>query len=77
MRENKYEKTLKYLFGLEKFGMIFGLDNIRWLLDIVENPHHFIKTVHIAGTNGKGSTATMLTDILKEGDLKRISITPL
>ena len=70
MRENKYKKTLKYLFGLEKFGMIFGLDNIMWLLDVVENPHHFIKTVHIAGTNGKGSTATMLTDILKEGGFR-------
>jgi len=70
MRENKYKKTLEYLFGLEKFGMIFGLDNIRWLLDIVENPHHFIKTVHIAGTNGKGSTATMLTHILKEGGFR-------
>ena len=70
MRENKYDKALKYLFGLEKFGMIFGLDNIRWLLDLLENPHHFIKTVHIAGTNGKGSTATMLTHILREGGFR-------
>ena len=70
MRENRYEKILKYLFGLEKFGMVFGLDNIRWLLNIVENPHYFIKTVHIAGTNGKGSTATMLTHILKEGGFR-------
>ena len=70
MRENKYEKTLKYLFGLEKFGMVFGLDNIRWLLEIVENPHHSIKTVHIAGTNGKGSTATMLADMLREGGFR-------
>ncbi len=70
MRENKYEETLKYLFGLEKFGMIFGLDNIRWLLDIIENPHHSIKAVHIAGTNGKGSVATMLTRILKEGGFR-------
>ncbi|MBS1238647.1 MAG: FolC bifunctional protein, partial [Deltaproteobacteria bacterium] len=70
MRESKYEETLKYLFGLEKFGMIFGLDNIRWLLDIIENPHHFIKTVHIAGTNGKGSVATMLACILKEGGFR-------
>ncbi len=43
MRENKYEKTLKYLFGLEKFGMVFGLDNIRWLLELVENPASFYK----------------------------------
>ncbi len=70
MRENKYEKTLEYLFRLEKFGMVLGLDNIRWLLDLVENPHHSIKTIHIAGTNGKGSTATMLTHILKEGGFR-------
>jgi dihydrofolate synthase/folylpolyglutamate synthase len=70
MSAGKYEKTLKYLFGLEKFGMVFGLENIRWLLDIIENPHNFFKTVHIAGTNGKGSTATMLSHILKEGGFR-------
>lgn len=66
----EYEKTLKYLFGLEKFGMVFGLENIRWLLNIIDNPHNFFKTVHIAGTNGKGSTATMLSHILKEGGFR-------
>jgi len=70
MRENTYEETLKYLFGLEKFGMIFGLDNIRWLLEIIENPHNCIRAVHIAGTNGKGSVAAMLTHILKEGGFR-------
>ena len=68
MREDRYNATLKYLFGLEKFGMIFGLDNIRWLLEIIGNPQNLIKTVHIAGTNGKGSVAAMLSDILmREG----------
>jgi dihydrofolate synthase/folylpolyglutamate synthase len=70
MSVRKYDKTLKYLFGLEKFGMVFGLDNIRWLLNIIENPHNSFKTVHIAGTNGKGSTATMLSHILKEGGFR-------
>ena len=70
MSVGKYEKTLKYLFGLEKFGMVFGLDNIRWLLNIIDNPHNSFKTVHIAGTNGKGSTATMLSHILKEGGFR-------
>ena len=70
MSVRKYEKTLKYLFGLEKFGMVFGLDNIRWLLNIIENPHNVFKTVHIAGTNGKGSTAAMLSHILKEGGFR-------
>ena len=70
MTKNEYEKTLKYLFGLERFGMVFGLDNIIWLLDAIGKPHHFIKTVHIAGTNGKGSTAAMLSNVLKEGGFR-------
>lgn len=61
---DRYNATLEYLFSLEKFGMIFGLDNIRWLLEIIENPQNSLRTVHIAGTNGKGSVATMISDIL-------------
>lgn len=61
---DRYGETLDYLFGLEKFGMIFGLDNIRWLLEIIENPQDNLRTVHIAGTNGKGSVATMVADML-------------
>ncbi|HVN97886.1 MAG TPA: folylpolyglutamate synthase/dihydrofolate synthase family protein [Syntrophorhabdaceae bacterium] len=61
---------MKYLFGLERFGMVFGLDNITWLLDAIGNPQDYIKTVHIAGTNGKGSTAAMLCNILKEGGFR-------
>ena len=70
MNKDEYDNTLKYLFGLEKFGMVFGLDNIRWLMDVIGNPHNAIKTVHIAGTNGKGSTATMLASILTEGGFR-------
>lgn len=66
MNKRDYKKALAYLFNLEKFGMVFGLDNIKWLLDLLDNPHDSFKTVHIAGTNGKGSTAAMLSHILKE-----------
>jgi len=61
-----YSDVLSYLYGLEKFGMIFGLENIKWLLSLIDNPHSRLKTVHVGGTNGKGSVANMLSHILKE-----------
>jgi dihydrofolate synthase/folylpolyglutamate synthase len=61
----EYPNALAYLYSLEKFGIVFGLENIQWILDIIGNPHGFLKTVHIGGTNGKGSVAAMLAHILK------------
>ena len=61
-----YSDTTEYLYGLEKLGTVFGLENIEWILDCLDNPHRRLKTVHIAGTNGKGSTASMLSRILQE-----------
>ncbi len=57
----EYSQILDYLYGLEKFGMVFGLENITWLLGLIGNPQDSLKTVHIAGTNGKGSVASMLS----------------
>ncbi len=61
----EYSKILDYLYGLEKFGMVFGLENITWLLGLIGNPQDSLKAVHIAGTNGKGSVASMLSEILR------------
>ena len=65
-----YQETLSYLFGLQKFGIKFGLSNISRLLELVGNPHKTLKTVHIAGTNGKGSTAATIASIMKEAGYK-------
>jgi dihydrofolate synthase/folylpolyglutamate synthase len=46
------------------FGMKMGLDNIRNLLEFCKVDHDSLKTIHIAGTNGKGSTANMISQIL-------------
>lgn len=63
-----YSAALEYLYGLERFGMVFGLENISWILNIMGNPHKALKTVHIAGTNGKGSVTAMIAGMLrKEG----------
>jgi dihydrofolate synthase/folylpolyglutamate synthase len=63
---NRYSATLEYLYGLEKSGIVFGLDNIRWILGLIDNPHEHLKTIHIGGTNGKGSVARMSSAILRE-----------
>jgi dihydrofolate synthase/folylpolyglutamate synthase len=62
----EYSNALEYLYGLEKFGILFGLENIRWILNIVGNPQGSFKSVHIGGTNGKGSVASMLSHMLRE-----------
>src|SRR5271157_4202888 len=63
---NGYSATLEYLYGLEKSGIVFGLDNIHWILSLIDNPHNLLKTIHIGGTNGKGSVARMSSAVLQE-----------
>lgn len=57
---------IEYLFSLEFHGIKLGLDNINRLLSAIENPQHAYPTVHIGGTNGKGSTVAFLDRILRE-----------
>jgi dihydrofolate synthase/folylpolyglutamate synthase len=60
-----YTETLRYLYALQKFGMKLGLRNIMSLLKSVGNPQDKFPSIHIAGTNGKGSTAAMIASILQ------------
>ena len=61
---------LKYLQSLEKFGIHLGLDRINFLLQKLGNPQFKFKSIHVAGTNGKGSTCAMMASILKEAGYK-------
>ena len=56
---------LSYLFSLEQFGIKFGLDNIRALLARLGNPQQAFRSIHIAGTNGKGSVTAMVDTVLR------------
>jgi dihydrofolate synthase/folylpolyglutamate synthase len=56
---------LDWLFGLEQFGIKFGLHNISVLVDALGRPDRAFKSVHIAGTNGKGSVAAMVDTALR------------
>ncbi|MGC8653357.1 MAG: bifunctional folylpolyglutamate synthase/dihydrofolate synthase [Candidatus Kryptoniota bacterium] len=69
-KSSEFEATEKFLLGLEKFGIKMGLDNIRALMAFSENPHMRLKSIHIAGTNGKGSTCAMLSSVLQSASMK-------
>ena len=58
-------ENLDYLFALEQFGIKFGLENIRAIVDSLGHPERAYETVHIAGTNGKGSVAAMVDAALR------------
>lgn len=65
MPELSYEAAERYILSREFFGMKLGLENITEFLDSIGSPQTRYCTVHIAGTNGKGSTAAMLDAILR------------
>lgn len=70
MDNHAYKKSLDYLYGLEKYGMIFGLAQIKRILEAIGNPHEEFMSIHIGGTNGKGSTAAMIASILENEGYK-------
>lgn len=60
----------QYLYSLERFGMKYDLTNITKLLKALGNPHNKFRSIHIAGTNGKGATASFTASVLMEHGLK-------
>jgi dihydrofolate synthase/folylpolyglutamate synthase len=58
--------ALEKLFALHTFGVKLGLDNIKHFLSFIGNPQLNLKTIHLAGSNGKGSTAAFIASILME-----------
>ena len=65
-----YDAQLKELYGYKRLGIRPSLPPVRNLLKAMGNPHLKMKTVHIAGTNGKGSTTAFNASILKEAGYK-------
>jgi len=61
---------LERLFALEQFGIKLGLDNIRTLLAALDHPERAWPSIHIAGTNGKGSVAAMVERALRAAGLR-------
>ncbi|MEJ2364078.1 MAG: hypothetical protein P8017_05265, partial [Deltaproteobacteria bacterium] len=67
-----YDKALSYLYDLQKYGIKFGLSSTSNLLARLGNPHKNLKAVHIAGTNGKGTTAGMIERMLDHNHRKTV-----
>lgn len=65
-----YKQAMDYIENTAKFGTNKGLERTKKILELLENPHKDLKCIHIAGTNGKGSTTAMLTEILMESGYK-------
>lgn len=65
-----FRESLEFLYGLQRFGIKLGLDNTRTLLERAGTPQQHFPCVHVAGTNGKGSTAAFLAAILQEAGLR-------
>lgn len=63
--EGAAEQALAYLADLARFGARPGLERIRFLAQELGNPHLAFRTVHVAGTNGKGSTAAAIAAALQ------------
>jgi dihydrofolate synthase/folylpolyglutamate synthase len=60
-----HQNFLSYFDELERLGIILGLERIQRFLELLGNPQDRFRSIHIAGTNGKGSTAAMVESILR------------
>ena len=60
-----YREALAWLYGLQRFGIKLGLENIRRLCSELDVPGSEQRVIHVAGTNGKGSVCAMIDSILR------------
>jgi dihydrofolate synthase/folylpolyglutamate synthase len=65
-----YAEAVQFLYGLRLFGAKFGLENTFKLAELAGNPQEKLRFIHVAGTNGKGSTCAMLESIYRAAGLR-------
>src|SRR5262245_58911180 len=65
-----YDEAIRFLYSLRWFGTKLGLANTLELAELAGNPHHQLRFIHVAGTNGKGSTCAMLESIYRAAGLR-------
>ena len=65
-----YAAAIQFLYGLRLFGAKFGLENTRKLAALAGHPQEKLRFLHVAGTNGKGSTCAMLESIYRASGLR-------
>jgi dihydrofolate synthase/folylpolyglutamate synthase len=65
-----YSEAIQFLYGLRLFGAKFGLENTFHLAALAGKPQDRLRFIHVAGTNGKGSTCAMLESIYRATGLR-------
>lgn len=65
-----YSEAIQFLYDLRIFGAKFGLENTLKLAELAGNPQKRLRFIHVAGTNGKGSTCAMLESIYRAAGLR-------
>nr|WP_312579074.1 folylpolyglutamate synthase/dihydrofolate synthase family protein [Sedimentibacter sp.] len=65
-----YEEAIDFIHSTYRFGSKLGLDNITRLTELLGNPQNSYDIIHIAGTNGKGSTSNLIHDVLVSSGYK-------
>lgn len=65
-----YSESIAFLYGLRLFGAKLGLENTLGLAALCGNPHRRLRFIHVAGTNGKGSTCAMLESVYRQSGLR-------
>ncbi|MFA9464208.1 MAG: folylpolyglutamate synthase/dihydrofolate synthase family protein [Velocimicrobium sp.] len=67
---NTYEEAMAYIETVSRYGSVLGLENTKELMRRLGNPQDTLSFVHVAGTNGKGSTCAYIASILKTAGYK-------
>src|SRR5215467_14355757 len=65
-----YPRAIEFLYGLRWFGIKLGLENSLRLAEQAGNPQQALRFIHVAGTNGKGSTCAILESIYRAAGLR-------
>lgn len=67
---NTFEEARNYLYSLRNAGSKYGIERMRVLVDALGNPERRFPVIHVAGTNGKGSTCAMLESLYRTNGYK-------
>jgi dihydrofolate synthase/folylpolyglutamate synthase len=65
-----YNDAINYLYGLQKYGIKLGLEKSAKIASLLGNPHKNFLSIHVAGTNGKGSVSAMTASVVSAHGFK-------
>ncbi len=69
-KQYSYEEVVEKIENSRRFGKLPGVEVTRRMLAVLQEPQKGLPYIHVAGTNGKGSTCAFLSQIMKEAGLK-------